>query len=167
MILQNWSVADWLQVVYLSLTLLGIIVGGYIAVWVVRSLQRQLNNEQSLKDYFGKELIGIRDGYRQLLDGIQSESLKPVAINSQLKRLNRRLNDLMLFLNTEFEEDPKIFQKYSIGLLRIIEDDPDFSEQYKGDCIFKPSAQLVDKLMGLEADYSLKFHQVFTKIYRH
>lgn len=44
------TISDWLQIIYLCLTAISILVTGYIAVWIVRSLQKNLDNEHLSKN---------------------------------------------------------------------------------------------------------------------
>lgn len=53
-----------------SLTLIGIVVGALVAVWVVKVIQNKLTDDRVLKDYFISEIKDIRDQYRSFVNDL-------------------------------------------------------------------------------------------------
>lgn len=164
--LQSWNVADWLQVIYLSLTLLGIIVGGYIAVWVVSTLQKELDNDRFLKEHFGKEVISIRDEYRDLIDRINAGSLKPKTIKTNISRLSASISMLMPLISNQFGIDRKSLNKGVLDLGKLIEDNDEFSLSYREDKLFKPSDELSKDISRLEQENDRRYNELLISIYK-
>lgn len=164
--LPSWNVADWLQVIYLSLTLLGIVVGGYVAVWVVNTLQKELDNDRFLKEHFGKEVVSIRDKYRDLIDNINAGKLTPKVIKTNLSRLSASISMLMPLISSQFGIDRKSLNKGVIDLGRLIEDDDLFSSSYNNNESFKPSDDLSKEIAKLEQENDKQYNELLISIYK-
>ena len=91
----NWTVADYLQAAYVCLTALGIVVTAFMAVWVVRSVQRKIDNEQMLRDHLAHEVIGLRKDTRDFMAKVITGGMHAKEIKRSHYRLSSQINDLL------------------------------------------------------------------------
>ena len=46
------STGDWISLASIAVDVIAMAVGGFLAIWVVQSIQSKLDTEQKLRDYF-------------------------------------------------------------------------------------------------------------------
>ena len=57
---QGWEISDYLQATQIMVSVIEILVTAFVAIWVVQSVQTEIDREKVLKDYFSGELIQLR-----------------------------------------------------------------------------------------------------------
>ena len=111
-----------------SLTLVGIIVGGFLAVWVVKEIQNKLTDNRVLKDYFISEIKDIRDQYRSFVNDLLKGTVEAKSVMSWFKLLNIRTSDLMTCAQKKYGINHLLFEAYHYELLACITDSKAISE---------------------------------------
>lgn len=112
------------------ITVLGIIVNAFLAIWIVRQIQNRLNNKRILKDHFIQEIKDIRNEYRAFLNNLYSNKVLPSEVIPWFKLMNIRINDIMLIINAKHNIQIDIFNPYKIDLKNQITDNTAFINNF-------------------------------------
>ena len=59
--------SDWLSISGLAVSAMAMVVSAMVAIWIVDKLQRSLENRQQLKDHLSKEVLAVRELYRDFV----------------------------------------------------------------------------------------------------
>lgn len=161
----NWTTADYLQASYVCITILGIMVTAYMAVWVVRSVQSKIDNERALKEHFAHEIIDLRKESRLLLGKLIKGDLKAWEIKRCHYRLSTHMNNLLSVLNSRYGIDKKKLRPYRINLMKIIEEDCIFENSYRLNVTVALENETLNKLYRLEKDNDHLFNDILLQIY--
>ena len=155
---------QWLSIIGLILSFVGIIVSAIIAVWVVRVIQNRLTDTRVIKDYFIDEIRDIRNQYRCFINDLMKGAVETRTIVSTCKLLNIRTSDLMRSACSKFKIDEKTFADYHYDLLSFITDCDSVIESYKND--EKAVLSQVEKveLISIQQKYAHLFNDVILKI---
>lgn len=49
---QGWEISDYLQATQIMVSVIEILVTAFVAIWVVQSVQTEIDREKVLKDFF-------------------------------------------------------------------------------------------------------------------
>lgn len=160
-----WTVADYLQASYVCLTALSIVVTAFMAVWVVRSVQRKIDNEQTLKDHLAHEVIELRKDTRDFMSKIIAGGLNAKEIKRSHYRLSSHINDLLSLLNKKYKIDKRYLKAYRQNVMKIIEDDDSFTLAFEKDGNVSLSTKTATKLHEIEIKNDHLFNEILLKIY--
>lgn len=155
---------QWISIIDVFLSFVGIIVSALIAVWVVKVIQNRLTDTRVIKDYFIDEIRDIRNQYRSFINDLMKGAVETRTIVSTCKLLNIRTSDLMQSACSKFTIDDKIFSDYHYDLLAFITDCESVIASYKTD--EKATLSQVEKveLIGIQQKYAHLFNDVILKI---
>lgn len=161
----SWTVADYLQAAYVCLTALGIVVTAFMAVWVVRSVQRKIDNEQMLRDHFAHEVIELRKDTRDFMTKVITGGMHAKEIKRCHYRLSSHINDLLALLNKKYKVDKKYLKAYRQNVMKIIEDDGAYTQVFDANGEVTLNSETVTKLHEIEVKNDHLFNDVLLKIY--
>ena len=155
---------QWISIIGLFLSLLGIIVSALIAVWVVKVIQNRLTDTRVIKDYFIDEIRDIRNQYRSFINELMKGAVETRTIVSTCKLLNIRTSDLMQSACSKFKLEEKAFSDYHYDLLSFITDCDSVITSYKND--EKAVLTQVEKveLISIQQKYAHLFNDVILRI---
>lgn len=165
MALYGWSIADFLQASYLCLTALSIVVTAFVGIWVVNTVQRNINNESTLKEHFAKELITLRSDARLLIEKFTSEQLSAEEMKRTHYSLQVRMKDLLNLLNCKYGIDKQYLRAYRSNIPKILEEDASYIGGFVNQSKVKLSADTNQKLYTLSRDNDHVFNEILLKIY--
>ena len=161
----SWGTADYLQASQIILTILEIVVTTFVAVWVVRSVQRKLDNERILKDYLANELIDLRSELRAFIEKLISSDIKANSIKREHHLLSIRMKDLLDVMNKKFNIDKKYLKVYRQNLLKIVEEDASYQDYSQKDVMIALSQSTIDKLHDIRTKNDHLFNDILMKLY--
>lgn len=161
----SWTVADYLQAAYVCLTALSIVVTAFMAVWVVRSVQRKIDNEQMLRDHLAHEVIGLRKDTRDFMAKVITGGMHAKEIKRFHYRLSSHINDLLSILNKKYKIDKKSLKAYRQNVMKIIEEDGAYTQVFDANGEVTLNAETVTKLHEIEVNNDHLFNEVLLKIY--
>ena len=98
------SPSDWLSITGIAVSAIGIVVSALVAIWVVDTLQKKLDRTHQLKDHFSKEVLAVREQYRNLVRDLTGTSQRPKQIVNNFKMTGIYANDLLKLLNTQYRK---------------------------------------------------------------
>lgn len=128
----NWTVADWLQLTYLCLTALGIIVTGFMAYWVVDTVQNKIDTDKTLRDHFAHEVIELRQEARLLITTITTANkLSAEEMKRNHFMLQSHINELLKILNSRYGVPKQYLRPYRSGISEILEKDSIYMASFK------------------------------------
>jgi len=162
---RDWIIADYLQASQLVVGVLEIIVTAFMAVWVVRSVQRKLENDRILKDYLARELIALRADVRTFLENLINGSLKGKVIKREHHLLSIRMKDLLSVLNKRYNVDKQCLKSYRMNLMKIVEEDDVFQQKFESEDFVTPLKETTLKLHDLRVKNDHVFNDILLKIY--
>ena len=162
----DWTVADWLQASYISITALGVVVTGFMAYWVTNTIQRKIDNERTLKDFYTEEIKALRNEARNLIREFTSGQKKSA---EEMKRshfiLQTHINDLLRNLKLQYPIDDNCMQSYKTEILTILEDDEEYTKSFKNKTTVDLSDETKKKLQNLEMRSDHLFSDLILKVY--
>lgn len=165
MMLNGWVIADYLQASQIVLAVFEIVVTTFVAVWVVRSVQRKMDNDRVLKDFLAHELIDLRCDVRTFIDKLISGNIKANSIKREHHLLSIRMKDLLNAMYDKYKIDKRSLKMYRQNLLKIVEDDNLYQDNCQEDVMIVLSQDTIDKLHDLRIKNDHKFNDILLKVY--
>ena len=162
---RGWITADYLQASQLVIGVLDIFVTAFMAVWIVRSVQRKQENDRVLKDYLAHELITLRSDVRIFLEKLMNGSIKAQHIKREHHLLSIRMRDILSTLNNKYGVDKQKLKSYRSRLLIIVEEDGDYQQKCQGDEMVSLSKTTILKLHEIRINNDHLFNDILLKIY--
>lgn len=162
---QGWEISDYLQATQIMVSVIEILVTAFVAIWVVQSVQTEIDREKVLKDYFSGELIQLRTDLRAFLDLLIRGEMEAQSIKREHNLLRVRIKDLLDVLNEKFNVDKKYLSAYRQGLLKIIEADENYEKGYSNNLKVKLTENTVTRLHKLRTDNDHIFNYILLKLY--
>lgn len=163
--MMNWTVADYLQASYVCLTALSILVTAFMAWWVVRSVQRKLDTERTLRDHFAHEIIGLRKESRDFIADLLKGGMTAKTIKYRHNQLRAHITDLLNILNKKYQINKTVLKAYKLNLIKIIEGDEDYNNAYKDNLPVTFSSETALALHKLGRDNDHLFNEILVMIY--
>lgn len=157
--------SDWLSLSSICIDIVGIIVGGFIAIWVVQKIQSKLDTEQKLKDYFCEELKIVRDGYREIVQSLCNGSMPARDFKNRMHSLSIQSNDLMKHLNKLFGIKNTI-KSFQWQLHLMVENSSIFDTAFTNNQNLNFSQSFIDDLRRFVAKNSSLFNNIVEKLYK-
>lgn len=162
---QGWEISDYLQATQIMVSVIEILVTVFVAIWVVQSVQTEIDREKVLKDYFSGELIQLRTDLRAFLDLLIRGEMEAQSIKREHNLLRVRIKDLLDVLNEKFNVDKKYLSAYRQGLLKIVEADENYEKGYSNNLKAKLTENTVTRLHKLRTDNDHIFNYILLKLY--
>lgn len=162
---QGWEISDYLQATQIMVSVIEILVTAFVAIWVVQSVQTEIDREKVLKDYFSGELIQLRTDLRAFLDLLIRGEMEAQSIKREHNLLRVRIKDLLDVLNEKFNVDKKYLSAYRQGLLKIVEADENYEKGYSNNLKVKLTDNTVTRLHKLRTDNDHIFNYILLKLY--
>lgn len=162
---QGWEISDYLQATQIMVSVIEILVTAFVAIWVVQSVQTEIDREKVLKDYFSGELIQLRTDLRAFLDLLIRGEMEAQSIKREHNLLRVRIKDLLDVLNEKFNVDKKYLSAYRQGLLKIVEADENYEKGYSNNLKVKLTENTVTRLHKLRTDNDHIFNYILLKLY--
>ena len=162
---QGWEISDYLQATQIMVSVIEILVTAFVAIWVVQSVQTEIDREKVLKDYFSGELIQLRTDLRAFLDLLIRGEMEAQSIKREHNLLRVRIKDLLDVLNEKFNVDKKYLRAYRQGLLKIVEADENYEKGYSNNLKVKLTENTVTRLHKLRTDNDHIFNYILLKLY--
>lgn len=160
-----WNVSDYLTASQVVVSVVDIGITSFIAIWVVRSIQKKIDNEKVLKEYISKELLLLRSDLRSYIEKIISSKVKPKTIKREHHLLSVRIQDLLSIMNIKYGVDKKYLNVYRLYLMKIIEADKTYEQAYLGDKAVILEQKTVLKLHDLMIKHDHRFNDLLLQIY--
>lgn len=163
---QGLSPSDWIALTSIFVDVLAMLVGAFIAVWVVRSIQSKLDSEQKLREYFHSEILSVRDGYRKILDDIYHHTMRPKEFQQRMSSLSILSTDIMLHVKEKYGIDDVRLVSFQLDLNEKISDEPGFLAAYIPNNVLEFPRTFEAELRQFEATNNSVFNEIFVKLYK-
>lgn len=163
---QGLSPSDWIALTSIFVDVLTMLVGAFIAVWVVKSIQSKLDAEQKLKEYFHSEMLSVRNGYRKILDDIYHHTMRPKDFIQRMNSLSILSTDIMLHVKERYDIDDVRLVSFQLDLNEKISEAPVFLTAYIPDNVLVFSGAFEAELRQFEAANNSVFNEIFVKLYK-
>lgn len=138
--------------------LIGIIVNAFLAIWIVTQIQKNQNNERSIKDHFINEVIELRVDCRNFLKSVYLGSKTQNEIISSLQLIGIKSTHLMNVLNFSFRLDKSYLDRYIYELNQIITGDSNFEQGKSPDAKIEITKKTQKDLLKFQSDHQHTFN---------
>lgn len=155
---------SWADYMHIFLDILSIVVTAVVSIWIVKTVQKKINNQRSLKDYLISELSVTQNEYRELLSNIGKGKASPKLLRVEFRKLSNRLGDLMCIINVRYGAIPSFMNCYQSELPMIIQDDKNYMNVYRNDSKFTLTPQTTDELCKFEKKNGHLFYDLVITI---
>lgn len=118
------DVSDWISII-------GLIVNSFLAIWIVRSVQNSINNKRILKDHFINEVKSISEEYRIFINDLQLGKIYPKSVLPWFKMMNIKITDLLNVFAERYKIDKNYLAPYRDELNELITESDDYANNYK------------------------------------
>ena len=159
------SPSDWLSVTSIAVSAIGIVVSALVAIWIVDTLQKRLDRNHQLKDHFSKEVLSVREQYRNLVRDLTGSSQRPKQIVNNFKITSIYANDLLKLMNTQFGTPTDILQPFQTELLDIATECEEYNNAYSRNRIFQYRKVTIDAIREFEKKHDKLFNDILMTIY--
>lgn len=163
---QRLSPSDWIALTSIFVDVLAMLVGAFIAVWVVKSIQSKLDAEQKLKEYFHSEMLSVRNGYRKIFDDIYHHTMRPKDFIQRMNSLSILSTDIMLHIKERYDIDDVRLVSFQLDLNEKISEAPVFLTAYIPDNVLVFPGAFEAELRQFEAANNSVFNEIFVKLYK-
>ena len=161
----NWTVADYLQASSVCLTAMSILVTAFMAWWVVKSVQRKLDTERTLKDHFAHEVIDLRKETRDFITKVINGGMKAKDIKYNHYHLRAHIRDLQNVLFQKYKINKTLLKAYKMNMFNIIEKDSEYENAFKDNLPVSLCSETIIALHKLGQDNDHLFNEILLKIY--
>lgn len=145
------STGDWISLVSIAVDVIAMAVGGFLAIWVVQSIQSKLDTEQKLRDYFCSELLSLRNGYRNVMQEVYCHRVKAKDFQKRMSTLGKLSTELMTRLNAKYSVDSQPLINYQLDLNSKVTDAQTYTNAYRHNRTFQLPDDLELDLREFEA----------------
>ncbi len=159
------SPSDWLTISGLALSAMAMVVSAMVAIWIVDKLQRSLENRQQLKEHFSKEVLAVREQYRDIVRNLTGSTQTPRQIRSSFKTTGIYANDLLQMLNTQFGTPVNILLPFQTELLGIATECEEYNIASRRNRKFKYRKATITAILEFEKHNDKLFNEVLMTIY--
>lgn len=159
------TTSDWLSITAIAVSAIGIVVSAMVAIWIVDTLQKRLETHHQLKDHFSKEVLTVREQYRQLVRDLIGTEQKPKQIMSNFKITGIYANDLLTLLNSQFDTPTNMLLPFQTDLYSIVTESEEFNNAYSRNRKFSFRKVTIDKIQEFEKKHDILFNNILMTIY--
>ena len=159
------SPSDWLSISSIAISAIGIVVSALVAIWIVDTLQKRLDRNHQLKDHFSKEVLGVREQYRNLVRDLTGSSQRPKQIVNNFKMTGIYANDLLQLLNTQYGTPTEILLPFQTELLSIATECEEYNNAYSRNRKFQYRKVTIDAIREFEKKNDKLFNDILMTIY--
>lgn len=159
------SPSDWLSVTGIAISAIGIVVSALVAIWIVDTLQKKLDRTHQLKDHFSKEVLAVREQYRNLVRDLTGSSQRPKQIVNNFRMTGIYANDLLKLLNTQYGTPTEILQPFQTELLSIATECEEYNNAYRRNKIFQYRKVTIEAIREFEKKHDRLFNDILMTIY--
>ena len=103
LVIQPLAPSDWLAITSILVDVMAMIVGGFLAIWVVQSIQSKLDAEQKLREYFFSEVLNIRKANREVMQDVYNHCVKARDFTKRMSTINQLTTELMNRLKLKYQ----------------------------------------------------------------
>ena len=157
--------SDWLSITSIAVSAIGIVVSALVAIWIVDTLQKKLDRNLQLKDHFSKEVLAVREQYRNLVRDLTGSSQRPKQIVNNFKMTSIYANDLLRLLNTQYKTPTDILQPFQTELLSIATDCEEYNKAYRYNKKFQYRKVTIETIREFEKKHDKLFNDILMTIY--
>lgn len=155
-IVSSVTISDYIEIA-------SIVINVIFGVWVIITIQKNLNNRRILKDHFIAEIKDIRNEYRDFLVSLSSNRIKPKQVAPWFKLMNIKVTNLVGILNNKYNLDNKVLYPYQVELRETVTEFEEYINNFKTNTEIK----LNDESMGKIINFQQTNNGIFNKIIIH
>jgi hypothetical protein len=139
---------------------IGIIVNGFLAWWIVNSIQKRMKDERTIKDHFILEIKDLRGDCRGLLTSIFSGKRTPDEMIFSLKLIGIKSTHLLDIFDTNFKISKNYLNQYLVEINQIITDDSNFIANANTNNKITLSDQTQRAILRFQAQHQMVFNNL-------
>lgn len=153
---------DIIAIVSVVIDFIGIIAGAGVAIWVVNSIQKKIDNLRSIKDHLINEIVDIRGLYREMIEKTINGEYRPRDVKRQLRLLSARVTDLISLTNAQFNNcvNRDFLLPYQLDLGIMITYDENFENAFRNNAQFSLNANSQNTLARFLAEKDHLFNEL-------
>lgn len=157
--------SDWISISSLAVSAIGIVVSALVAIWIVDILQRRHEYRHQLNDHLSKEVLSVREQYRQLIRNLMATEQRPKQIVNEFKITGIYVNDLLILLHSQYGTPTDILQPYQTELLSIVTDCEEYNQAYSRNKLFRYRKSTINSIQKFEKSHDKLFNNILLTIY--
>jgi hypothetical protein len=152
--------ANWEVIV----NLLGILINGFLAWWIVSNIQKKQNNDRIIKDHFINEVKELRIDCKKFLQKAYNGDCTQNEIITSTRLIGIKSSDILNLLERRLLINHAYLNSYHIELNRILTDDKGFIIANDEKIKVKLSKQGELLLLQFQAQHNSRFNDLILEI---
>lgn len=148
------------------LEIVGMLVNSALAIWIVRTLQKNLADKRVLKDHFIIEIKEIRKLYENIVFDLNRSASKPKDLIPLFKLYSVQTKSLMTLVYDAYEIDPYLLKPYQIELRELVTEMSEFIEGFQDNVVLNLGATSRNQLMVFHQKNQCLFNEIIILINR-
>ena len=146
------------------ISIIGIIVNSILALWIVFTIQKNIDNKRVLKDFLISEVRSLKTDYSNLLNNLQKGVLRPRRVNATFKLLNIKTQNIMEITSTKCKINEGYLKPYQTELRTLITELDEYVSSFKNDDLIDLKAESMNKLIVFQQANSKFFNNLIVEI---
>lgn len=142
----------------------GILVNGFLAWWIVSSIQKKQNNVRIIKDHFINEIKDLRSDCKKFLQKVYSGDCTQNEIITTTRLIGIKSSDLLTIFNRRLLINHAYLHSYHIELNRILTDDTGFLVANGDGLKVRLSAQGKLQLLQFQSQHNSRFNDLILEV---
>jgi hypothetical protein len=154
------DITEWIEIG-------SVLINGFLAFWIVRTIQDKLANRRVLKDHFISEIKELREQYKTQLNNLYLGKCTPKELLPWFKLMNIKITDLMKVIGEKYKIDKDILKAYQIELRTLVTESDDFNESFKNNNPILFSNQYKTDIIQFQQKNNSIFNKIIVQINDH
>lgn len=160
----SFSSSDWLALASVLIDIVAIVIGAFVAIWVVDEVQAKHDTDKVLKDYFASEVINLRSVYRDISRQVYSQHLLPREFKNKMTSLGIQVTDLSKHIESRFGIDSGLV-KYQVEFNTIVSESETYQANYKKNKAITFPDEFIQEFTRFEDTSCSVFNNLLENIY--
>lgn len=166
LVIQPLAPSDWLAITSILVDVMAMIVGGFLAIWVVQSIQSKLDAEQKLREYFFSEVLNIRKANREVMQDVYNHCVKARDFTKRMSTINQLTTELMNRLKLKYQVNDQNLLIFQSDLNDKVSNRYEYTAAFRRNRVFQLAEDFELELREFEATNGSKiFNDILLKLY--
>lgn len=152
------------KLVTIVVSVLGIVVNCFLAVWLAKKLQKSITDNRVLKDIFIREALDLRSGYCLLVEDLKAEKFRAKSFLSRTKDLGIKNTSLRKNLGDIFQMSAEPLLSFHLDLLESVTESGEYKKKFESDGKILTTVRARRELERVFEKYYLVFTDVVIAI---
>lgn len=160
----SFSSSDWLSLAAVLVNILAILIGASVAFKVASSIQRKLNNDGKLKDYYANELISLKNEYQHVIEKVYYDTPTPLKLKAEINSLSKQITSTMRCLHDIYNIEDTLADSL-LEFSTIVMECPEYENCANDNNPIDFSEETKRKVLDIQSSKTDLFNRILSQVY--